>query len=114
MAGLPRHGSSRRRRRPGSRSRSGLFHCSRRHVPCAPLRYPAYASANHGAPVRTLQEPVSLSAIIPTLDAADRLPSALASLRARGAEIAVAEIIVADGGSTDDTAGIARRAGARV
>ncbi len=51
----------------------------------------------------------SLSAVIPTLNEADRLPACLASLRG-----AVAEILVADGGSTDSTAGIAAHCGARV
>jgi rSAM/selenodomain-associated transferase 2 len=50
-----------------------------------------------------------LSVIIPTLNAADCLPAALAGLRAH-----VAEIVVADGGSTDDTARIAEKAGALV
>jgi rSAM/selenodomain-associated transferase 2 len=59
--------------------------------------------------MRTLQELKSLSAIIPTLNEADRLPAALAALRLMGAEL-----IVADGGSTDDTARVARRAGAVV
>jgi rSAM/selenodomain-associated transferase 2 len=47
--------------------------------------------------------------IIPTLNAADRLPAALAALRHRATEI-----VVTDGGSTDDTACIASAAGARV
>jgi rSAM/selenodomain-associated transferase 2 len=59
--------------------------------------------------MRTLQEPLSLSAIIPTLNTADLLPAALAALGPRPAEI-----IVSDGGSTDDTASIARTAGALV
>ena len=59
--------------------------------------------------MRTLQEQISLSAIIPTLNAAARLPMLLAALRPR-----VAEIVVADGGSADETASIARAAGALV
>jgi rSAM/selenodomain-associated transferase 2 len=59
--------------------------------------------------MRTLQEPISLSAVIPTLNAADRLVDALAALRPLAAEI-----IVSDGGSTDDTASIAGAAGALV
>ena len=59
--------------------------------------------------MRTLQEPLSLSVIIPTLDAAALLPTALAALGSRAAEI-----VVSDGGSNDDTASIAQRAGARV
>src|SRR4051794_37460874 len=59
--------------------------------------------------MRTLQEPLSLSAIIPTLNTVDLLPAALAALEPRPTEI-----IVSDGGSTDDTASIARTAGALV
>jgi rSAM/selenodomain-associated transferase 2 len=48
--------------------------------------------------------------VIPTLNAADSLPAAIAALRPAG----LREIIVADGGSTDDTVAVAVRAGARV
>jgi rSAM/selenodomain-associated transferase 2 len=54
-----------------------------------------------------LQEQNTITAIVPSLDDAARLPAILAALRPRAAEI-----IVADGGSTDDTADIARAAGA--
>jgi rSAM/selenodomain-associated transferase 2 len=47
--------------------------------------------------------------IIPTLDAAGRLPAALTALRSH-----VAEIVVSDGRSSDDTTRIAREAGAIV
>jgi rSAM/selenodomain-associated transferase 2 len=50
-----------------------------------------------------------VSAIIPTLNAAASLPATLAALRD-----AVAEIIIADGGSSDGTAELAEAAGARV
>ncbi|MCA3339326.1 MAG: TIGR04283 family arsenosugar biosynthesis glycosyltransferase [Roseomonas sp.] len=50
-----------------------------------------------------------VSAIIPTLNAAACLPATLAALRG-----AVAEIIIADGGSSDGTAALAQAAGARV
>ncbi|MGD9617345.1 MAG: TIGR04283 family arsenosugar biosynthesis glycosyltransferase [Alphaproteobacteria bacterium] len=56
-----------------------------------------------------MQEPISLSAVIPTLNAADCLPAVLAALRPLATEI-----VVADGGSTDDTASIAGAAGALV
>jgi rSAM/selenodomain-associated transferase 2 len=59
--------------------------------------------------MRTLQEPISLSAIIPTFNAADLLPATLAALGSRAAEI-----VVSDGGSTDNTASIADAAGACV
>jgi rSAM/selenodomain-associated transferase 2 len=53
----------------------------------------------------------SISVIVPTLDAADDLPQALAPLT--GSRL-VREIIVSDGGSRDETIGIAHAAGARV
>ena len=51
---------------------------------------------------------MKISVVIPTLNAAATLPATLAALGH------VAEIVVADGGGTDDTAAVARRAGARV
>jgi rSAM/selenodomain-associated transferase 2 len=61
--------------------------------------------------MRTIQEHIRLSVVIPTLDAAAELPRILAAL----AESAlVGEIIVADGGSRDATVTVAREAGARV
>jgi rSAM/selenodomain-associated transferase 2 len=61
----------------------------------------------------TLQEQNTgiVSIVIPTLDAAAELPATLAVLA--GSSI-VREIIVADGGSRDDTVGLARAAGAQV
>ena len=53
--------------------------------------------------------PLPISALIPTLNAAASLPATLAALRG-----AVAEIIIADGGSTDGTPDIARACGAQV
>jgi rSAM/selenodomain-associated transferase 2 len=59
----------------------------------------------------TIQEQISVSVIIPTLDAAGELPATLAALAdARP----IREIIVADGGSTDDTVAIAQAGGARI
>lgn len=52
-----------------------------------------------------------ISIIIPTLNEAGALPPLLRALREQAPD---AEIIVADGGSTDDTIAIARRHGARV
>jgi rSAM/selenodomain-associated transferase 2 len=50
-----------------------------------------------------------VSAIIPTLNVAASLPRTLAALRGQ-----VAEIIIADGGSSDGTRGIEQASGARV
>ena len=50
--------------------------------------------------------PLPISALVPTLNAAASLPATLAALRG-----AVAEIIIADGGSTDGTPDIARACG---
>lgn len=54
-------------------------------------------------------QPLPLTALIPTLSAACSLPGTLAALRGQ-----VAEIIVADGGSSDGTAACAEAGGARV
>ncbi len=59
----------------------------------------------------TLQEQFSISAVIPTLNADATLPETLAVLR-RSAILS--EVIVADGGSVDTTASLARAAGVRV
>ena len=53
-----------------------------------------------------------LSVVIPTLDAGEGLSRTLDSLA--GAGDLVGEVIVADGGSADGTAGLAERRGARV
>jgi len=49
-----------------------------------------------------------LSVVIPTLDAAEALPATLAALGTAD------DVVVADGGSSDGTAAVAARAGARV
>jgi rSAM/selenodomain-associated transferase 2 len=59
----------------------------------------------------TFQEQNRVSVITPTLDGAETLPQLLAALSA--AEI-VKEVIVVDGGSSDDTVPVAQAAGARV
>src|SRR5579875_1938764 len=58
----------------------------------------------------TNKEQNRISAILPTLDAAATLPQALSALCAPAL---LHEIIVADGGSRDDTLALARAAGAR-
>ena len=57
----------------------------------------------------TLQERISV--VIPTLNAAGTLSETLAALRAHAM---VSQVIVADGGSSDETAACAASAGARV
>jgi rSAM/selenodomain-associated transferase 2 len=59
----------------------------------------------------TLQERISLSIVIPTLNAAETLPETLAELR--GSAL-LSEAIVVDGGSIDASIVLARAAGARV
>jgi rSAM/selenodomain-associated transferase 2 len=61
--------------------------------------------------MRTYQEQIKVSAIIPTLNAAATLAQPLAALR--GAAI-VTEVVVVDGGSCDETVSLAHAAGARV
>jgi len=59
----------------------------------------------------TLQERFSLSVVIPTLNAAATLPEALDTLHRSAV---VREVVVADGGSADETVALARSADARV
>jgi rSAM/selenodomain-associated transferase 2 len=61
--------------------------------------------------MRTYQERIQISAIIPTLNAAETLAQPLAALQ--GAAIVI-EVVVVDGGSCDETVTLARAAGARV
>jgi glycosyltransferase involved in cell wall biosynthesis len=56
----------------------------------------------------------SISVVIPTLNAARTLALALQSLREQSISADEVEVIVADGGSTDDTAAIAESFGAKV
>lgn len=58
-----------------------------------------------------MRQPPELSIVIPTLNAGPALASTAASV-AEAAKTITAEIVVADGGSTDDTAAIAATAGA--
>jgi rSAM/selenodomain-associated transferase 2 len=60
--------------------------------------------------LRTFQELLQISVIIPTLNAAETLPGSLATVSAAP----VREIVVVDGGSVDETVSIARAAGGRV
>ena len=59
----------------------------------------------------TFQEHKSISVVIPTLNAGGELPGCLAALE--GSEL-IAEIIVSDGGSCDETVAITKAAGAQV
>ena len=59
----------------------------------------------------TIQEQISISAVIPTFNAAETLPEALAALRSSAL---IGEVIVADGGSSDETIDCAISADARV
>jgi len=61
--------------------------------------------------MRTYQEQIRISVIIPTLNAAETLAQPLAALQ--GAAIVI-EVVVVDGGSCDETVTLARAAGARV
>jgi rSAM/selenodomain-associated transferase 2 len=61
--------------------------------------------------LRTFQEHNPVSVVIPTLDAGRELSATLAVLAGAAP---LREIIIADGGSQDDTVAIARTAGARV
>ncbi|EPR43078.1 glycosyl transferase family 2 [Desulfovibrio sp. X2] len=60
---------------------------------------------------RRWTRPASVSVVVPVLDEAARLPACLAAVAAAGG---AAEVVVADGGSTDGTAALAERLGARV
>lgn len=55
-----------------------------------------------------------LSIVIPTLNAASELPDVLASLMEGVNEGLIRELVISDGGSTDDTLVIARAAGAEI
>jgi rSAM/selenodomain-associated transferase 2 len=61
--------------------------------------------------MRTFQELLSVSAVIPTLNAGADLPAMLAALHRGGP---IGEIVVCDGGSADATVALATAAGARV
>jgi rSAM/selenodomain-associated transferase 2 len=62
----------------------------------------------------TLQEHNRVSVVIPTLDAASDLPATLAALAALAGALLIREIVVADGGSADETVAIAQAAGAQI
>src|SRR5215472_2889344 len=102
---------SRRRMLPAARLRSVRSHCSPHPVPCAALGLPAYPSPHDAAPMGTLQEQSFISVVIPTLNAAGTLSEILAALRNSAI---IGEVIVADGGSSDEIVACADSAGARV
>ncbi|MBO6782308.1 MAG: TIGR04283 family arsenosugar biosynthesis glycosyltransferase [Alphaproteobacteria bacterium] len=56
---------------------------------------------------------MSLGVVLPALNVADSLPATFAALQ-EGGEAFATDIVVADGGSSDGTSEVARRAGARV
>lgn len=58
--------------------------------------------------------PARLSIIVPTLNAAPGLPATLGHLHEGQGRNLIAEIIISDGGSTDETCDIARRIGVKV
>jgi rSAM/selenodomain-associated transferase 2 len=61
--------------------------------------------------VRTIQEHIRISVVIPAVDAAAELPEAI--LQMAGIDL-VEEVVVVDGESRDDTVALAIKAGARV
>jgi rSAM/selenodomain-associated transferase 2 len=61
--------------------------------------------------MRTLQEQIWISAVIPVLNGAAELPPTLAAL---SGSALIGELVVVDGGSHDGSTEIAREAGARV
>ncbi|HYL26911.1 MAG TPA: glycosyltransferase, partial [Candidatus Nitrosotalea sp.] len=58
--------------------------------------------------------PVRFSLMLPVFNEAARLPAILESIRRQRYPADFVELLVADGGSTDETAAIARAFGARV
>lgn len=60
------------------------------------------------------QAPIRFSLMLPTLNEAARLPAILESIRRQRYPAEQVELLVADGGSTDDTVAIAQAFGARV
>jgi glycosyltransferase involved in cell wall biosynthesis len=70
-------------------------------------------SSNRETPATLKAKPL-LSVIVPTLNASRTLPDCLRSIRSQRFDQDRIEIIVADGGSSDDTLDIARRHGVRL
>src|SRR5439155_24315374 len=68
-------------------------------------------AGDYAGSMRTIQEHNTVSVVIPTLDAAGDLPATLAAL---AGVPSVGEIVVAEGGSRDDSIAIAQAAGARI
>lgn len=73
------------------------------------------ADADEGSPPnRARAERLSLSVVIPTLNAAAVLPETIASLGSAARRGIDVELIVVDGGSSDDTLAVARELGATI
>ncbi len=92
------------------RSSSALV-CEDKDGMVAPLHAVAAPDVDHGAAISastSTERPIRLSVIIPTLNEAECLPRALASVEWAD------ELIVVDGGSTDGTVAVAKAYGARV
>jgi rSAM/selenodomain-associated transferase 2 len=81
------------------------------YLPFAVLLLHAWRRADEDWSNTAYPEPRSVAAVIPTLNEAAAVERAIASVRG---QTAISEIVVADGGSTDRTAELARQAGARV
>lgn len=58
--------------------------------------------------------PPSISVVIPTLNAGGTLARTIAALRQGAGPVAIQEIIVSDGGSSDDTCNVAQELGASI
>ena len=81
------------------------------YLPFAILLFQAWRRSDEDWSTRVYPPPGQVAVVIPTLNEAEAVAAAITSLREQSA---VAEIVVADGGSADSTVELARQAGARV